>query len=84
MCIWGQHDHVPPPYTLGMPLESIKALIAAVWVSAIWTAGTAGNVRSVSQWTVLVGLAVVPPLITLWRWNEHRPTMSEIIHEARR
>ena len=36
----------------------------------------------ISIWTVLAGVAVVPPLVMMWRWNDPRQTMSESIPEA--
>ena len=67
-----------------MQLVSIKAIIAMLWVSAVSVVGIAGNLNSVASWTVLVGVAVVPPLVMMWRWNDPRQTMSETIQEARR
>ena len=67
-----------------MQLESIKAIVAMLWVSAVFAAAIAGNSQSVSGWTVLVGVAVVPPLVMMWRWNHPAQTMSESIQEARR
>jgi hypothetical protein len=65
-----------------MQLVSINPIIATLWVSAAFIIGIAGNVDSFSSWTLLVGLAVVPPLILMWRWNDPRQTMSETIQEA--
>ena len=67
-----------------MQLESIKAIVATVWVSAACAAAIAGNLQSLSGWTVLVGVAVLPPLVILWRWNHPAQTLSESIQEARR
>jgi hypothetical protein len=44
----------------------------------------AGNVRSLSGWAVLTGLAVLPPLVLMWLWNDPRQTMPETIQEALR
>jgi len=46
--------------------------------------GIAGNMHSFPSWTVLTGVALVPPLVMMWRWNDPRQTMSESIQEARR
>lgn len=67
-----------------MQLVSIKAIIAMLWVSTVSVVGIAGNLNSVASWTVLAGVAVVPPLVMMWRWNHPRQTMSETIQEARR
>lgn len=69
------------PYTCSMQLESIKATVATLWVSAVYTAGIAGNLRSMSGWTVRSG-AILPPLATMWGWNSPRQSMSESIQEA--
>jgi hypothetical protein len=70
------------PYTCSMQLESIEATVANVWVSAVCTAGIAGDLRSLSGWTVLSDLAVLPPLAMMSRWNSPRQSMSESIQEA--
>ena len=67
-----------------MQLDSIKATVAAVWISAVCAAGIAGNVRSLSGWAVLTGLAVLPLIVMMWRWNAPRQTMSETIRKALR
>lgn len=72
------------PYTFTMQLGYIKATVVTVWVSAVWTAGIVGNLKSLSGWTLLAGIAVLPPLVTMWRWTNPRQTMSESIQEALR
>ena len=67
-----------------MQLVSIKAIIAMLWVSTVCVVGIAGNLNSVASWTVLAGVAVVPPFVMMWRWNDPRQTMSESIQEALR
>lgn len=71
-------------YTVTMQLESVKATGATLWVSAVCAAGIAGSVRSLSGWAVLAGIAIFPPLVTMWRWNNPRQTTSESIREALR
>ena len=67
-----------------MQLVSIKAVIGMLWVSTVSVVGIAGNLNSVTSWIVLAVVAVVPPLVVLWRWNDPRQTMSESIQEALR
>lgn len=67
-----------------MQLVSIKAIIGTLWVSAVSVVGIAGNLSSVASWTVLAVVAVVPPLVMMWRWKAPRQTMSESIQEALR
>jgi Flp pilus assembly protein TadB len=67
-----------------MQLVSIKAIIAMLWVSTVTVVGIAGNLNSVTSWIVLAVVAVVPPLVMMWRWNDPVPTMSQAIQEALR
>lgn len=67
-----------------MQLVSIKPIIALLWVLAVFVIGIARNLDSFSSWTVVTGVAVVPPLVMMWRWNDPRQTMSESIQEALR
>ena len=67
-----------------MQLDSIKTTVTAIWIVAVCTAGIAGNLRSLWGWTILAGLAVLPPLVMMWRWKDPRPTMSESIQKALR
>ena len=71
-------------YTWDMQLVSIKAIFAVLWVSAVCIAGIAGNVNSLSSWIILAGVAVLPSLVTMRRWNDPRQTMSQSIQEALR
>jgi hypothetical protein len=67
-----------------MQLVAIKAVVAAAWVSALGAAGLAADVKSLSGWTVLVGVGLMPSLVLLWWWNDAHQTMSEAIQEALR
>jgi hypothetical protein len=67
-----------------MQLVSIKLMLAMLWVLSAFIIGIAGNVDSFLGWAVLTGVAVVPPLVVIWRWNDPRQTMSESIQHARR
>jgi hypothetical protein len=67
-----------------MRLDSIKATVAAIWVSAVCIGGIAAHVGSLSGWAALAGLALLPPLVMLWWWNDPDPTMSERIQKELR
>jgi hypothetical protein len=67
-----------------MKLDSMKATVAMIWVSAVGAAGISGNVDSLSGWAVLAGVAVLPPIVMIWLWNHPGQTMSESINKARR
>lgn len=72
------------PYAFDMQLKYIKTIVAGVWVTAVCTAGISGHLTSLSGWTLLAGVAALPPLVMMWRWNDPQQTMSESIQEARR
>lgn len=67
-----------------MQLLTITAIIAMLWMSTVSGVVIAGHLNSMAGWTVLAVVAVIPPLVMMWRWNEPRQTMSEAIQEARR
>ena len=67
-----------------MQLLSIKPILATLWASLALVIGIAGKVDSFASWIVLAGVALVPPLVMMWRWNDPRQTMSESIQEALR
>ena len=67
-----------------MQLVSLKAGLATLWVSVTLIAGIVGNVDSAVSWTALASIAIVPPIVVMWRWNAPPQTMSESIQEARR
>ncbi len=62
----------------------IKTIIALLWVSTVSVVGIAGKLNSVTSWIVLAVVAVVPPVVVMWRWNDPRQTMSESIQEVLR
>ena len=67
-----------------MQLQYMKAVFAAVWVSALCGAGLAGDVTSLSAWATLAGFAILPPLVTVRYWNDLAQTMSPSIQEVLR
>lgn len=67
-----------------MQLVSIAAVIGVLWVSTAAIVGGGGNTNSFPSWSVVAGVAVLPPLVMMWRWKDPRRTMSETIQEALR
>ena len=67
-----------------MQLVSLKAVLGTAWVSAVLLAGIVGNLNMLSSWPVLVGVAFLPPVVMMWRWNDPGQTMSQSIQEVRR
>jgi hypothetical protein len=67
-----------------MQRNSIKGLVTAVWVVVVCAAGIAIKLQTVSGWALLAAMAVLPPLVMMWRWNDPPLTMSETIQAALR
>lgn len=67
-----------------MQFVSFKNVLTAVWILAVLIAGVAGRVNSLSSWTVLAVVALLPPIFMMWFLNTTTQTMSETINEARR
>jgi hypothetical protein len=67
-----------------MQLLSIRAVLAAAWVLAVCAGGIVGNVNSLPGWSALAAVAVLPPIVAMWRWHDPPQTLSESIREARR
>ena len=66
-----------------MRLNYTKVAAAALWVLAMCAVGFTIAVTSVTGWTVLAGLALLPPLVIGRLWKDD-PSLSESIHEALR
>jgi hypothetical protein len=67
-----------------MQLQQTKAIAAGGWILAIIALGLVANLTSLSIWTVLALVALIPPVV-LWRfWNVPDQSMSESIRKALR
>ena len=84
VCIRGQRRSLAPGTVHYMQLTTLKAILATVWISAVLLAGVAGHPDSVPRWALLVGFAVFPPIVMVWRLNFPAQTISESIQTARR
>ena len=84
VCIPEQRCSATAAYASGMQLASLKAGLATLWISAALIAGIIGNIDSAASWTALASIAIIPPIVMMWRWNAPPQTMSESIQEARR
>jgi hypothetical protein len=67
-----------------MQLESTKVALAALWGVALFAAGFAANVTSMLAWSVLGGLAVLPPIVMVRLWNDRRPRVPQCVQEGLR
>jgi hypothetical protein len=66
-----------------MPIDHRKAQVAAAWMLSIGVAGYAAGPTSVAGWTVLLALALTPPLAFMRLWRR-QPAQSESIREVLR
>ncbi len=66
-----------------MKVDYTKIAAAAIWVLAVCAAGVTCGTSSLIGWTVLAGLALLPPLIVQGLWKDD-PSLSESIHEVLR
>ncbi len=66
-----------------MQVNYTKATAAALWVLAMCAVGFTIGMTTLTGWTVLAGLALLPPFVIGRLWKDD-PSMSESIHEALR
>ncbi len=61
---------------------SLKLAIVGVWILAIGAFGVLRPVVTMSGWSALAGVGLLPPIILLRAWNRPSQTMSEEIQQA--
>jgi hypothetical protein len=71
-------------YTRIMQLDYTKLTLAAIWGVAIWGAGVAAGVTAIPAWSVLGGLAVIPPIVMVQLWNDRPQRVPQRIQERLR
>jgi hypothetical protein len=73
-------------YTESMQLKSIQVFIPVLWLWVVLAtiAGIAANVNVFLVWTVLTGVALLPPFVMLPWWHDPRRISFRRIQEARR
>lgn len=64
--------------------ENKKMQLFVAWAILVCLAALALGIHSVSNWIVVVSLAVVPPLVARSFWRVPDQTISESIRDARR
>ena len=65
-----------------MQRKHMKTAVIVAWVLACGVMALLLNVTSASGWAILIGSAVVPPLVLLQMWRPPAQTMSESIREV--
>jgi hypothetical protein len=67
-----------------MTLRHMKAAFAAVWLLGVFVYFfRAAELPSMFNGIVIAAVAILPPLVLWFWWNDPSPTMSESIQEAR-
>ena len=67
-----------------MRIQQKKAAAVAAWVIAVCAAGVLGDADSISTWSALTAVAVLPPLVAMHYWKHPDQSMSESIQDALR
>ena len=62
--------------------KQMKTAVIGTWVLACGVIGLLLSVSSTTGWILLIGSAVVPPLVLLQMWRPPAQTMSESIRDV--
>ena len=62
--------------------KQVKTAVIGAWVVACGVIGVLLNVSSATGWALLIGSAVMPPLVLLKMWRPPAQTMSESIRDV--
>ena len=62
-----------------MKLEDMKVAVVIAW-ALVWSVIAVSLASSVSNWILLVGSGVLPPLMILRMWHPPARTVSARIH----
>lgn len=65
-----------------MQNDYTKSNVTALWILFIGVSGYAAGTTSVAGWTILLVLALTPPLVLRHFWRKPSPTLSESIHDV--
>ena len=61
-----------------------KTQLFVAWATMVCLAALAIGITSISNWVVVVCLALVPPLVARMFWRTPEETISESIRDAQR
>ena len=67
-----------------MQPQHMKIAIVAAWLFGLGALASWVNLRSISGWTLLLTLALLPSLILMRLWRQPAQTMSQSIRDALR
>ena len=75
---------LPEQDTQTMPTDYVKTALMGVWILAVGVLGYVLGATSFVGWTVLVAMALTPPVVMMRLWRAPSQSMSESIREALR
>lgn len=83
-CNSEQRNRCRIAYTHQMISDNNKTLLFVAWAIVVCLAALTIGITSVSNWIVVLSLALVPPLVARSFWRAPDQTISESIRNARR
>lgn len=67
-----------------MTTEHLKATLLVAWVLAVGALGYVSGTASLSGWTVVTVLALIPPAVIVRFWSAPSDSLSETIRQVLR
>ena len=67
-----------------MQPQHIKIAIVAAWLFGLGALASWVNLSSITGWTLLLAMALLPPFILLRLWRQPAQTMSQSIRDVLR
>jgi hypothetical protein len=58
-----------------MSALSLRSPLTVIWIALAFVAFRWIDISSVRSWLTLMVVAVVPPLMMLWLWNDAKPVL---------
>lgn len=65
-----------------MKVEAVMSAIVGGWVLTLGAVAMSVNLASLGGWSLLVAVAVVPPVVLMQLRSLSDPSLSESIHKA--
>ena len=65
-----------------MRIEAMRSAIVGGWVLTLGVVAMSANLASLGGWSLLVAVAIVPPVVLLQLRSRSDPSLSESIQKA--
>jgi hypothetical protein len=63
---------------------SLRHSLTVTWIGLLLVAFALVDISTVRSWLTLIVLAVVPPLMLLWLWNDDKPVILGALGDGHR